>query len=76
MVSLRMGDQNLLVIHLHFDNGPNHRLSINRPTKRGKKKSPSDGHCQCEKEMDDHLLACQSFLKESHIVTRVAKERF
>jgi hypothetical protein len=26
-----------------------HRLSINRPTKRGKEKSPSDGHCQCEK---------------------------
>jgi hypothetical protein len=26
-----------------------HRLSINRPTKRGKEKSPSDGHC--EKEM-------------------------
>jgi hypothetical protein len=36
-----------------------HRLSINRPTKRGKEKSPSDGHCQCEKEMDDHLLSCQ-----------------
>jgi hypothetical protein len=32
---------------------------MNRPTKRGKVKSPSDGHCQCEKEMDDHLLACQ-----------------
>jgi hypothetical protein len=25
--------------------------------------------------MDDHLLACQSFLKECHEVTRVAKER-
>jgi hypothetical protein len=37
-----------------------HRLSINRPTKRGKEKSRSDGHCQCEKEMDDHLLmSCQ-----------------
>jgi hypothetical protein len=36
-----------------------HRLSFNRPRKRGKKKSPSDGHYQCEKEMDDHLLACQ-----------------
>jgi hypothetical protein len=32
-----------------------HRLSINRQTKRGKEKSPSDGHCQCEKEMDDYL---------------------
>jgi hypothetical protein len=29
--------------------------SINRPTKRGKEKSPSDGDCQCEKEIDDHL---------------------
>jgi hypothetical protein len=27
-----------------------HRLSINRPTKRGKEKSPSDGHCQCERD--------------------------
>jgi hypothetical protein len=36
-----------------------HRLSINRPTKRGKENSRSDGHCQCEKEMEDHLLACQ-----------------
>jgi hypothetical protein len=35
-----------------------HRLSINRPTKRGKEKSPSNGHCQCEKEMEEHLLAC------------------
>jgi hypothetical protein len=44
-----------------------HRLSINRPTKRGKEKSPSDGHCQCEEEMDDHLLACQQiFEKEPH----------
>jgi hypothetical protein len=40
-----------------------HKLSINRPTKRGKEKSPSDGHCQCEKEMDDHLLACQQIFK-------------
>jgi hypothetical protein len=40
-----------------------HRLSINRPTKRGKEKSPSDGHCQCEKEMDDHLLTCQQILE-------------
>jgi hypothetical protein len=52
-----------------------HRLSINRPTKRGKEKSPSDGHCQCEKEMDDHLLTSQSFLKECHEVTRLANER-
>jgi hypothetical protein len=52
-----------------------HRLSINRPTKRGKENSPSDGHGQCEKKMDDHLLACQSLLKESHIVICIAKER-
>jgi hypothetical protein len=52
-----------------------HRLSINIPTKRGKEKSPSDGHCQCQKEMDDHLLACQQFLTESHIVTRLANEQ-
>jgi hypothetical protein len=32
-------------------------------------------HCQCQKEMDDHLLACQQFLKENHIVTRLANER-
>jgi hypothetical protein len=27
------------------------------------------------KEVDDHLLACQQFLTESHIVTRIANER-
>jgi hypothetical protein len=44
-----------------------HRLSINSPTKRGKEKSPSDGHSQCKKEMEDHLLACQQILeKEPH----------
>jgi hypothetical protein len=41
-----------------------HRLSINRPTKRGKEKSRSDGHCQREKEMDDHILTCQQILKK------------
>jgi hypothetical protein len=40
-----------------------------------KEKSSSDGHCQCEKEMDDHLLACQQFFKESHEVTRIANEQ-
>jgi hypothetical protein len=25
------------------------------------KRSPSDGHCQSKKEMDDHLLVCQQF---------------
>jgi hypothetical protein len=44
-----------------------HRLSINRPTKRGKDKSPSDGHCQYQKEMEDHLLVCQQiFEREPH----------
>jgi hypothetical protein len=51
-----------------------HRLSINRPKKRGKEKSPSDGHCQCQKEIDDHL-ACQQFLTESHKVTHLGNER-
>jgi hypothetical protein len=41
---------------------PTDLIPINRPTKRGKEKSPSDGHCQCEKEMDDYLLACQPIL--------------
>jgi hypothetical protein len=63
--------------HLKFDFNPNtleiravqspqcedHRLSINRPTKCGKEKSPSDGHCQCQKEMDNHLLAYQQILE-------------
>jgi hypothetical protein len=40
-----------------------YRLSTNRPTKREKEKSRSNGHCQCEKEMDDHLLACQPILE-------------
>jgi hypothetical protein len=40
-----------------------HRLSMNRPIKRGKKKSPSDGHCHCEKEIDDHLVPCQQILE-------------
>jgi hypothetical protein len=50
-------------------------LSINRPTKRGKEKSPSDGHCECEKEIDNHLQVCQQILTESHIVTRLTNER-
>jgi hypothetical protein len=41
-----------------------HRLSVNRPTKLGKEKFPFDGHIQCEKEMDDHLLACQQIFKK------------
>jgi hypothetical protein len=53
-----------------------HRLSIDRPTKRGKEKSPSDGRCQCEKEMDNYLLAWLQILeKESQVVTRITKER-
>jgi hypothetical protein len=51
----------LLLSHVvgSVQHGVSHRLSINRPTKRGKENSRSDGHCQCEKEMEDHLLACQ-----------------
>jgi hypothetical protein len=41
-------------------------LSINRPTKRRKEKSPSDGRCQCEKELEDHLLECQLLLMSEH----------
>jgi hypothetical protein len=45
----------------------NHWLSIIRPKKRGKEKSPSDRHYQCQKEMDDYLLACQQILeREPH----------
>jgi hypothetical protein len=57
VVVAHSGNSNKAYIHgeVYFD----HRLSINRPSKRGKEKSPSDGHCQCEKEMDDHLMACQ-----------------
>jgi hypothetical protein len=55
--------------HFRFNNNSpdgchNHRYSINRPTKRGKEKSQSDGHYQCEKEMDDHLLACQQIFEK------------
>jgi hypothetical protein len=44
-------------------------------TKRGNEKSPSNGHCQCQKERDRRLLACQQFLTESHKVTRFANNR-
>jgi hypothetical protein len=51
----------IIIDYLHTSsiNNTTHRLSINRPTKIEKEKVPSDGHCQCEKEMDNHLLACQ-----------------
>jgi hypothetical protein len=39
--------------------GYNIDLVLDRSTKRGKENSRSDGYCQCEKEMEDHLLACQ-----------------
>jgi hypothetical protein len=43
---------------------------------RGKEKSPSDGQCQCPKEMDDHLLVCQHiFEREPHSDQIAAKER-
>jgi hypothetical protein len=49
-------------------------LSINILTKRGKEKFSSDEHYQCEKEMDDHFLRLNKFLKDSHDVTRLASE--
>jgi hypothetical protein len=49
-----------------------HRLSTNSPTKRGKEKSPSDGHCQWWIII---YWRVNKFLKVSHIVTRLAKER-
>jgi hypothetical protein len=52
-----------------------HRLSIKRLTKRGKEKSPSDGHCQCKKEMDDYLLACQQIFEKVPHSETLAKER-
>jgi hypothetical protein len=33
-------------------------------TRRWKEKSASDGHRQCEKEMEDHLLECQQILEK------------
>jgi hypothetical protein len=59
----------------NFPYGYNHRLSNNKPTKRGKDKSLTDGHYQCKKDMEDQLLTCQQFLTESHIVTRHPDER-
>jgi hypothetical protein len=40
------------------------RHGINRLTKRGNEKSPSDGHYQCKKEMYDHLIACQPIFEK------------
>jgi hypothetical protein len=63
-----------MVVYLMLDDSINDRLSINRLIKSGKEKSSSDGHCQCEKEMEDHLMACQQFLKKSHKMTRLPNE--
>jgi hypothetical protein len=58
------------IICVHFID-----LIFIRPTKLGREKSPSDRHCKCEKEMDDHILACQQILViEPHSDT-LAKER-
>jgi hypothetical protein len=46
----------------------------NELTNKAWEREVSIGHCQCQKEFDDHLLACQ-LLKESHIVTRQANVR-
>jgi hypothetical protein len=66
----------ILSIVLQFFNSIDHRLSINRPTKRGKKKSPSDGQCQCEKEMDDHLMACQQILERDPDTPKQSEHHF
>jgi hypothetical protein len=51
-------------------NNLEYRLSITTSTNRGKEKSPSDGHCQFKKEMEDQLLACQQcFEKVPYIYT-------
>jgi hypothetical protein len=42
------------------------RLGINRLTKRGKEKR----HSQCEKEMEDYLLACKLFERKPHSDTQ------
>jgi hypothetical protein len=60
---------------LTFDVSATHRLSINRPTKRGKEKFPSYGHLQCKKEMDDHLLACQQIFEKVPHSEPLTKER-
>jgi hypothetical protein len=39
---------------------------LDPPLVSRKEKSPSDGQCQCQKEMDYHLLACQQILIEPH----------
>jgi hypothetical protein len=62
-------------MYIDIDIGLTHRLSINRPTKRGKEKSPSNGHCQCEKEMDDHLVACPPLFEPCHTVNQLAIEK-
>jgi ATP-dependent RNA helicase TDRD9 len=40
---LSVEDIGIVSPHTHFFDRKNHR--INRPSKRGKEKSPSDGHC-------------------------------
>jgi hypothetical protein len=50
-----MGKQAIKLYPPYYKTWSKHRLSINRPTKRGKENSRSDGHCQCEKEMDDYF---------------------
>jgi hypothetical protein len=61
------------IILARFRKRIHHRLSINRPTKRGKERS--DGQCQFEKEMDDHLLQCQQILERHPHSERLAKKR-
>jgi hypothetical protein len=62
-----------LDVKFHREPENNKHSKAHRPSKRGKEKSPSDGHCQCKKEMDDDLLACPQIFKKCHIVTRLLK---
>jgi hypothetical protein len=55
---------NLSINRLNLMSGKSIDLvGINRPTKRGREKSPSDGHCKYEKEIEDHLLSCHQILE-------------
>jgi hypothetical protein len=49
--------------------------TITYETNKAREREVSDGHCLFQKGIDDHLLACQTFLTDSHIVTRLTNER-
>jgi hypothetical protein len=43
--------------------------------KRGKENSRSDGDCQCEKEMEQHLLACQLIFEIEPLIPALVKNK-